>query len=273
MTCQHVVSLGAYLLGAMEPPDRYALEYHLGSCRPCRTELVRLAPLPGLLHQLTPGEFENLMDETTGPYSNPMLPVFDVPEARSPDPPDPPEPLFDPAFLLQEMASPWPGDGHGDHQPGPWPAGEPEEERPPGRRRRLSHRWLAGIAAAVVLVLATGVVLAFVADDEPVATAAPITWTATDAQTGVRAWAELTGRPWGTELRLRLEAMPGGSRICNLLVKGKDGVMEIAGRWASGLDTEPVADIPGSTSVAIDQIEHLEVITNGGVLVNLASPR
>ena len=309
MTCQHVTAIGAYLLGAMEPPDRYTLEYHLNSCRACRTELVRLAPLPGLLHQLTPGEFENLMWENTGPFSNPMLPTFDVPSARGPDSPGLREPFFDPAFLFQEMTRPWPedrtndraGDRHADRfnerlnvrlgearaadQPGPWPTEEPEEERPTGRlrrkprwmtSRRMPSRWVAGIAAAVFLVVTTGVILAVVADDDVAdgtLPAAPVTWTATDAQTGVRAWAELTGRPWGTELRLRLESVPSGKRTCNLLVKGKDGVIEIAGRWSSGQDAELVMDIPGSTSVALEQIEHLEVITNSGVLVNLASPR
>jgi anti-sigma factor RsiW len=312
VTCQHVTSVGAYLLGAMEPPDRYALEYHLNSCRPCRTELVRLAPLPGLLHQLTPGEFENLMEENTGPFSNPMLPTFDVPSARDPDPPELPEPFFDPAFLIQEMARPWPEERPEERTHdraddrladrfnerlnerlgearGSWPAEEPEDERPTGRLRRkprwmtsrwLPNRWVAGIAAAVFLVVATGVTLAVVADSDSTTwtadgagTAAPVTWTATDAHTGVRAWAELTGRPWGTELRLRLESLPSGKRTCNLLVKGKDGVMEIAGRWSSGQDAELVMDIPASTSVTLDQIEHLEVITNGGVLVNLASPR
>lgn len=53
MTCLQTTSLGAYLLGALEPAERLATEAHLASCTACRDELVRLAPLPGLLGLVT----------------------------------------------------------------------------------------------------------------------------------------------------------------------------------------------------------------------------
>jgi predicted anti-sigma-YlaC factor YlaD len=40
---------GAYLLGALEPPERAALEQHLETCPACRDEIAELAVLPGLL--------------------------------------------------------------------------------------------------------------------------------------------------------------------------------------------------------------------------------
>jgi hypothetical protein len=52
VNCVHTVSLGAYLLGSLEPGERSSFERHLGDCRVCRDELVRLAPLPGLLGQV-----------------------------------------------------------------------------------------------------------------------------------------------------------------------------------------------------------------------------
>jgi hypothetical protein len=53
MTCVQMTSLGAYVLGALDGPERQALEEHLRECAHCRDELVRLAPLPGLLTQVS----------------------------------------------------------------------------------------------------------------------------------------------------------------------------------------------------------------------------
>lgn len=50
------LSLGAYLLGALDPAERAAVETHLGGCAPCREELSGLAGLPGLLGRLTTEE-------------------------------------------------------------------------------------------------------------------------------------------------------------------------------------------------------------------------
>jgi anti-sigma factor RsiW len=41
--------LGVYLLGAIEPAERAAVDNHLASCRECREELAGLAALPALL--------------------------------------------------------------------------------------------------------------------------------------------------------------------------------------------------------------------------------
>jgi hypothetical protein len=49
MTCLMTVHLGVYALGAADDDERLLVEAHLPGCRQCRTELARLAPLPGLL--------------------------------------------------------------------------------------------------------------------------------------------------------------------------------------------------------------------------------
>lgn len=50
------LSLGTYVLGAVEPAERAAIAAHLGTCPGCRTELSELAGLPGLLGLLTEPE-------------------------------------------------------------------------------------------------------------------------------------------------------------------------------------------------------------------------
>lgn len=49
MTCPMMMSLGVYVLGAADPGERARVESHLPNCPACRAELIRLAPLPGLL--------------------------------------------------------------------------------------------------------------------------------------------------------------------------------------------------------------------------------
>ncbi|SER54882.1 Putative zinc-finger [Lentzea xinjiangensis] len=60
MSCKHTVDAGAYLFGSLELKERSAFERHLGTCEACRAELLRLAPLPGLLGRLSLADVENL---------------------------------------------------------------------------------------------------------------------------------------------------------------------------------------------------------------------
>jgi hypothetical protein len=50
MTCPESTTIGAYVLGALEAPERRAIEHHLVTCAICRETLVQFAPLPGLLY-------------------------------------------------------------------------------------------------------------------------------------------------------------------------------------------------------------------------------
>jgi hypothetical protein len=49
MTCQMMMSLGVYVLGAADAQERARVEAHLRGCSACRAELARLRPLPDLL--------------------------------------------------------------------------------------------------------------------------------------------------------------------------------------------------------------------------------
>jgi predicted anti-sigma-YlaC factor YlaD len=50
--CPHRISIASYLLGALPPAERHEVDAHLRTCQECRTELVGLAGLPGLLARL-----------------------------------------------------------------------------------------------------------------------------------------------------------------------------------------------------------------------------
>jgi predicted anti-sigma-YlaC factor YlaD len=52
------LALGSYLAGALDAETRAAVQDHLDGCETCRAELAGLAPLPGFLGKLAPGEVD-----------------------------------------------------------------------------------------------------------------------------------------------------------------------------------------------------------------------
>ncbi|MFB9835691.1 anti-sigma factor family protein [Actinoallomurus acaciae] len=54
------LSLGVYVLGAIEPAERAEVDAHLGVCRRCRDELASLAGLPAMLGRVTEEQVEQL---------------------------------------------------------------------------------------------------------------------------------------------------------------------------------------------------------------------
>ncbi|CCH34376.1 zf-HC2 domain-containing protein [Actinosynnema sp. NPDC047251] len=83
MSCDRTVALGVYLLGSLDPAERSAFERHLRTCAACRREMLRLAPLPGLLSQV---RLEDLELPFEDPAPDPDL--YPLPE---------PEPAGEPA--------------------------------------------------------------------------------------------------------------------------------------------------------------------------------
>jgi len=53
--------LGVYVVGAIEPGERAAVDAHLSQCYECREELAALAPLPALLHRVHPTDAERIL--------------------------------------------------------------------------------------------------------------------------------------------------------------------------------------------------------------------
>lgn len=225
MTCTQTMTLGVYLLGALEPNERSAFEAHLAGCDVCRAELVRLAPLPGLLHQISPEDFADEMPDIAPPTA---------PFAVPPLPPEPPS---------LTVASPLP------------PVMEPVVRAPdtPGRARR--YRLIAA-AAAVVVVLMVGAVFGWQAirHEDPPAAQPGVTWSATEPSTGVRADATLVDREWGTEIQAKIDGTPSGKK-CYLIVYDHYGKSEVTGWWWT--DHDPNEKIPASTSIRRSKIEKI----------------
>lgn len=75
MTCLLMTSLGVYVLGAAEHDERRKVEAHLPHCQSCRDELVRLAPIPGLLAAVPPEATPRLRRDAVAPRPGEVLPA------------------------------------------------------------------------------------------------------------------------------------------------------------------------------------------------------
>ncbi|MDG4828002.1 zf-HC2 domain-containing protein [Solwaraspora sp. WMMD1047] len=72
--CEYAHDDGAYVLGALSPPERAAYERHLATCHACREAVSEIAVLPGLLGRLDAAGLERIS-------TPPQTPTF---EHRSP---------------------------------------------------------------------------------------------------------------------------------------------------------------------------------------------
>jgi hypothetical protein len=72
--------------------------------------------------------------------------------------------------------------------------------------------------------------------------------------------AELSRRPWGTRVQLRLTGVRPGER-CRLIARGEGGRTEVAATWRAGyLGT---ADVPGAVAIPRHRLASLEVVGAG----------
>ena len=77
-------ALAVYVLGAIEPADRDAVDRHLPGCADCRDELAGLAGLPALLRRVSVAEATALtIGGTVRPGNRPSAPVLPSLLARS----------------------------------------------------------------------------------------------------------------------------------------------------------------------------------------------
>ncbi|MER7244831.1 zf-HC2 domain-containing protein [Kribbella sp. NPDC000426] len=200
MTCPETMSIGAYVLGALEASERRATEEHLATCTACRETLLQFAHLPGLLH---------------------AVPVEDI-EAEQPEPA--------PLHLIK-------------------------------RKRPRRKRWVLAAASAAMVsgVLGWGLVSA----------PASATWTATDGVGGIDTTAKLTSHGWGTDIQLKLKDLQPYEH-CMLVVRSRNGTTETAGWWAANRDNQ--AHVPASTSIPLQDIVGLDVVTAGDKVLSTMSP-
>lgn len=245
MNCEETrQALGVYVLGAIDPADRGAVDRHLAECAPCRDELASLAGLPALLGRVTPGEREQA--EELGQHEQ------DQPEGLGGQHRG--RPPADPTLLDRILA------------------------RAAAERRRYRRRRVTIAAAGVVLLvaLASGLGGTLAAGlggassdpgtpGSPAVSASPspaaAAFSATDPQSGVSATVTVHPKQWGASVTTRLEDVPSRTS-CRLVVLGSGGARDVAGSWR--VNYQGSVSVTGSTAMGMDKITKFKIVTDTG---------
>jgi hypothetical protein len=244
MTCEQArMSLGVYVLGALDPAEDRAVERHIDRCPTCRAELTELEDLPLLLRRVSlPGVAEE--QPATGQIRRDD-------DMASLGQPEPSAELLDRLLrraALERSAVPHP----------------PTRLRPSRRRR-----WGAVAAGLVVAAALLGVVLGIVAPPKaPSARTAVVA--ATDPVTHVGVQVDLQPQDWGTLLRVRMQGVAPG-QSCQLMAVDRYGHQEVAATWQATYEGH--ADVTGATAIPASALRALRVVTpEGRTLVTAAVP-
>lgn len=135
-------------------------------------------------------------------------------------------------------------------------------------RRTFRGRRALIAAAAAVLVASGGVLIGRGLIDDPAPQAqTAVTWSATDGVGGIDTTAKLSNQSWGTDIQLQMKDLKPGE-LCKLVVHARSGESETTGWWTTNYIHE--ADVPASTSIALSDIDRIDVVTAAGsVLTSL----
>src|SRR5215472_377179 len=197
MSCQMIMSLGVYVLGAADAGECSRVEAHLPGCPACQAELMRLGPLPGLLADV-PGD---LRPAGTLPGAAAGQPVLARPRSRV-------------------------------HRLWRVPAAGPA-----GTGARPDRRWRIAAVAASVAAIAGAAGGLWLAPTGTGTAPRPATVTLSGANPGMRvtATAALTATSWGTSIQLNLRGLPLNVP-CRLIVHSRTGATEVTGVWDAWSD-------------------------------------
>jgi Putative zinc-finger len=227
------LSLGVYVLGAIDPAERAQVDAHLAGCRDCRDELAGLAGLPALLSRVGAEEAFALA-EGDGPPAG-------VTTARGGVADDAP-----PRELLATVI-----------------------DLTSARRRRRRVRD-ASIGVAAALIIAAGVFGGLRLDSSPAPAAqasaqfpgpASGPWqTATGQSQGMTATVQYRAMGWGTQFAARVTGIPLGTP-CKIYVLGPGGTRTLSASWVVD-NNEGKVWYPASAGVSATVV-HGFVITVG----------
>lgn len=193
MDCSQArLSLGVYVLGAIDPAERAQLESHLAGCAECRDELDGLVELPALLARVSTEEAIALAasdprpaweEEVTEPPDRLVATVLDLTAARR-------------------------------------------------RRRRWRDSIAVVAAAVVIAAGVFGglrMTAAPTANIYPHGPSGP--WqTASGRSDGMAAQVDYRTMSWGTELEAKVSGIPGGT-TCQIWLVGTGKTRVLAGSW------------------------------------------
>jgi hypothetical protein len=216
----------AYVLGALSPAERREFEEHLAGCPACQAAVSELAALPGLLAQISPADAAmlSLADDSAAYAETPEL-----------------------SDVIDQ---------------GPPPSLLPKMIKTVRTRRRRIVAAVAGIAAAVLLVIggiAVGTGLLPLGPDDPHRVAfAPV------APSAITAVADVIPLPDGTQIKVECvyaevnDPRPGsGHETYSIFVVDRSGHASEIKEWPATPNKQMRPS--GTTPLRVSQISDLEI--------------
>jgi hypothetical protein len=192
MDCSQArLSLGVYVLGAIDRAERVQVESHLAGCRACRDELAGLAELPALLARVSPEEAIALAASDPRPaWEEEVL--------------EPPDRLV--ATVLDLTAA-------------------------RRRRRRWRESVFGVAAALVIAAGVFGGLRMSAAPTNPYPHGPAGQWQSASGQShGMAAWVDYRPMSWGTELEAKVSGIPNGT-TCQIWLVAAGKTRTLAGSW------------------------------------------
>lgn len=231
MDCSEArLSLGVYVLGAIDPAERTLVDSHLTGCRDCRDELAGLAGLPALLDRVSMEEAIALGASDVSPFAGEDLELS-------------PPPALATAVVDLTAAR---------------------------RRRRTWREVGLGVAAALIIAAGvfSGLSITATPSSPPVAgidtthsvgPAGP--WqNATGRSGNMIATVDYRQVGWGTQFTAKVTGVPIGTK-CTIWAVGPSNRRDRVGTWIVDGDEGDVW-YPGSTWIAAAQVQEF-VVTVG----------
>ncbi len=232
MDCHETrISLGVYVVGALDPAERALVDAHLATCRDCRDELAGLAGLPALLARVSTEEAI-------------ALAAMDGPPEELAGTAEPPRELL--ATVLDLTAA-------------------------RRRRRHWREASLGAAAALVIAAGVFAGVEAGPGSSQPAASTANPGYvgspggpwqTATGTAAGLTATVSWRAMGWGTQLSTEVSGIPVGT-TCQLWVTDSAGQRVLAGSWVTD-DDEGKVWYPSAAAVAEKNVSSFAVTVGSG---------
>jgi hypothetical protein len=235
------ISLGVYVLGAIDPAERALVDAHLATCRDCRDELAGLAGLPALLARVSTEEAIALA-ATDGPIP-----------AGAGEAPEPPRELLGTVLDLTAAR----------------------------RRRRRWREASLGVAAALIIAVGVFGGLRLGSSPAPLSNAAqgqsalyngpangPMQ-TVTGKSGGMAATVSYSPMGWGTQVDVKVSGIPVGTN-CQLWALDSSGNRFLAGTWVTDNDEGKVW-YPGSVGLPSRNVAAFQVTVGHGQAIQVTT--
>jgi len=225
------LSLGVYVLGAIDPAERALVDAHLSTCRDCRDELAGLAGLPALLARVNPDEVSRIRADDT---------IRTSPDER------PPTELL--GTVLDLAAA-----------------------RRRRNRWRFAAAAAAVVAIAgglfAGLSSATSTTRTVVAQQFPTGTGAWETAQTTSKVAGTSATIRYASEHWGNAFEVLVKGIPAGT-TCEFWVTNTNGVRTEVAAWTTSKDEGKVW-YAGSMPSTDGSISKFEITAGSKVLLGI----